>query len=348
MKNLGYFLIKVWVSLGLFCYYRKINTSGLEGIPSGKPVLLLSNHQNALMDVLLIATRCGRKPWFLTRSDVFRNSFLRSFFGFLQMLPVYRIRDGKANVPKNRAIFEKCGALLQANEVILIFPEANHSLKRRVRPLSKGFTRIILTALEQDPDLDLQLVPMGQNYAHPRQVGDSAAIHFGTPIAVQEYVGSPDFTAKIKRDVFESLKGLTTHIPEATYEAVTQKIGEEGEIFLNPEHLNSRIAEGNLEEVSPPKNNVVHRINRILFTLWNLPLVFLWRILLKPKVPEVEFEATFRFGFVLIAYPLFYGICEAILWNVYDIKTACLCILGHAVINILLVKMGITSSAQRK
>ena len=321
---------------------------GRDNIPLGKPVLFLSNHQNALMDVMLIATRYHGKPWFLTRSDVFRNGFFRSLFNFLQMLPIYRIRDGRTNLHKNKAVFERCGRLLGANESILVFPEANHSLERRVRPLSKGFTRIVHAALEQNPGLDMQLVPIGQNYAHPRQIGDSAAVYFGKPIAVQRYIDSTDFIAKIKQEVFESLKGLTTHIPEKDYGAITQKVGEEGEIYLQPERVNSMISEQSFGTIQVPRNNIAHKVNRILFILWNLPLVILWRALLKPKVPEPEFEATFRFGFALVVYPFFYGLCGLILWNVYSLKTACLYIFGHAVVNIFMVKLGITSSAQRK
>ena len=348
MRRAGYFFIKCWISAGLFCYYKKIQIVGAEGIPLNKPVLFLSNHQNALLDVLLLATRCHRKPWFLTRSDVFRNGFLQYFFGFLQMLPIYRIRDGKANLSKNKAIFERCGQLLGANEAILVFPEANHSLKRRIRPLSKGFTRIIEAALEQHPDLDLQLVPVGQNYAHPRQVGDSSAIHFGEPIAIQQYLNSTDFKAQIKGVVRKSLEGLTTHIPEDEYGSLTERIGEEGEIYLDPQYVNSMIAKGNLSDLRSPKTNPSHSIPRVFFMLWNLPLVLLWRSLLGPKVPEPEFEATFRFGFVLLVYPFFYGLTFLTLWNLYSIKMACLFVVGHALINIFLVKMGITSSVRRK
>ncbi|MFD2101164.1 lysophospholipid acyltransferase family protein [Flagellimonas iocasae] len=348
MKKLGYFVIKFWASAGLFCYYHKIKVIGRENIPEGKPVLFLSNHQNALMDVLLVATRCNKKPWFLTRSDVFTTPLLRSFFRFLQMLPIYRMRDGKDNLLKNEAIFRECSQLFQNHEAILVFPEANHSLQRRVRPLSKGFTRIISAALEENPSIDLQLVPVGQNYAYPTQVGDSAVLHFGEPIAIQKFLNSSDFSVKIKQAVEESLQRLTTHIPEADYESTIQKIGEEGNIFLHPERVNKIIAQQDFEQVFLPKRKILNKIFRALFLIWNLPFVLLWRILLKPKVPEAEFMATFRFGFILVAYPIFYGIALLTLWNMYSIKTACLVVLGHAVINIVLVKMGITSSAQRK
>ncbi|WP_181899419.1 lysophospholipid acyltransferase family protein [Flagellimonas nanhaiensis] len=348
MKHLAYFLIKYWIRAGLFCYYQKIEVVGSERIPEKGPVLILSNHQNALMDVLLLATRCKRKPWFITRSDIFKGSVLNSLFGFLQMIPIYRIRDGKANLYKNQAIFERCSELLLNGEAILLFPEANHSLKRRVRPLSKGFTRIIMTALEKDPKMKLQLVPIGQNYMKPSQSGDAASLYVGNPIEVQEFMGSSKFVGDVKQEVFKALTALTTHIPENEYEDVISKLEGRESLYLKPDAVNMMISERSFPKGKPQKVKVANTVSRALFYSLNFPLVVLWRTFIKPKVPEVEFEATFKFGFAMITYPLFYGILLTILWKYFDVKTACLTVLGHAVINIILVKIGITSSDRRK
>nr|WP_293301793.1 lysophospholipid acyltransferase family protein [Allomuricauda sp.] len=348
MRGLAYSILKLWVATGLFFYYRKVKVVGKEKIPLDKPVLFLSNHQNALMDVLLIAVYCGRKPWFLTRSDVFKNSFLKSFFNFLQMMPVYRIRDGKSSVPKNKAVFKKCAHLLEAKHAILLFPEANHSLQRRVRPLSKGFTRIVEATLEQNPNLDVQLVPIGQNYAYPQQAGDAATLVFGNPIPVQDHKNAPDFISKLKEEVQYSLMKLTTHIPETEYDGAIQSLGENGEQYLEPTVVNALISQGVFLKRTETGKKVGNPFLKALFTIWNLPFILLWRSVLKPKVPEAEFEATFRFGFVLLVYPLVYGICFLLIWNWYNTKTTCLFVLGHAVVNLVLVKMGITSLVQRK
>ncbi|WP_420323036.1 lysophospholipid acyltransferase family protein [Flagellimonas sp.] len=344
---MGYFLVKLWISTGLFCYYQKIKVVGVERIPLEKPVLFLSNHQNALLDVFLIATLGKRRLWFITRSDVFQGDLLKGLFQFLQMLPIYRMRDGKENLHKNNAIFEKCSHLLKNNEAILLFPEANHSLKRRVRPLSKGFTRIIAEALQKTPDLDLKLVPVGQNYKYPTQVGDSAAVYFGEPISVQAYWGKPDFVSEIKQEVHTRLKQLTTHIPEAGYEHIIQQISNPS-IYLNPAEANEMIVN---RDFSNTKNQTIKgdgKFGKTVSYLWNFPMIFLWRTLVKPKIPEVEFQATFRFGFILIMYPVVYLFGMLVLANLYGIKTAYLSIFGHAAFNILLIKMGVTSSDQRK
>ena len=348
MKQLGYYFFKYWVSIGLFFYYRSIKVNGFDKVPQDAPVLFLSNHQNALMDILLIAVRCKRKPWYLTRADVFKSRAFRPLFEFLQMLPVYRIRDGKVNLQKNKMIFEKCGQLLGNGEAILLFPEANHSLERRVRPISKGFTRIIDAARQQNPNLNLHLVPVGQNYQAPRQGGDCAALYFGIAILVNDLKNEADFVGKIKSEVFEELKELTTHIEEDNYESIISTLENDQADFMQPRIINQCLSQNQLDAI-PKRINKNTSVARFLFRLSNLPLIFLWRMWLKPKVPEPEFEATFRFGFALLVYPVFYLLLLVVLGYIYDIKTACLAVLGHAVLNLLLVKIfGITSSDRRK
>lgn len=344
-----YLFLKNWISLALFCYYRKIEVVGLENIPKNKPVLFLSNHQNALLDILLIATRCNHKPWYLTRADVFRGKWFRRLFSFLQMLPIYRIRDGKANLYKNKKIFETCAQLLNSNEAILLFPEADHNLRRRVRPLSKGFTRIIDASLELDANIDLQLVPVGQNYQLPKVAGDQAAIYFGKPISIQDFKHKNNFVGAVKDAVFNALTQLTTHVqPDEDYDMLMKQLLRSKVDFTKPEEVNSLLAKGLSELDRQYQNTNLLVFRRLLFRLHNLPLLVLWRLWLKPKVPEPEFEGTFRLGFALLAYPTFYAIAVIVLSIGYNMTTACFVVLGHAALNLLLVKWGITSYPQRK
>ncbi|MFD2585847.1 1-acyl-sn-glycerol-3-phosphate acyltransferase [Croceitalea marina] len=353
MRQIGYYFFKYWISLGLFFYFKKIRITGLDDMPSNKPTLLLSNHQNALLDVLLIAAKSNLKPWYLTRSDVFKNKLFSPLFYFLQMLPIYRMRDGKDTLAKNEAIFNRCGDLLADRQTLLIFPEANHNLKRRVRPLSKGFTRIIFKALEKNPELDINLVPVGQNYKSAASFPDSAALCFGKPIAVQDLLeeNTNKTVSQIKLTVTKQLKQLTTHIDSETgYDYILTALKNEGIDFLNPELANNSIknldAKGFLK--TEAKHQVLNKIMKWIFVLFNFPLVFVWRTFVKPKVPEPEFMSTFRFAFSMIAYPICYLFFLVALANVYSIKKACLIIVLHAFCNILFVKFALTSSVQRK
>ena len=50
---------------------------------------------------------------FLDPSTGFCTAFMRWFLENLNMLPVYRVRDGMSSVTKNNAIFERCIRMLK-------------------------------------------------------------------------------------------------------------------------------------------------------------------------------------------------------------------------------------------
>ncbi|GGG49910.1 hypothetical protein GCM10011414_19660 [Croceivirga lutea] len=341
--------MKILIRCALLFYFKRIRIIGLENVPKNKPILFLSNHQNALLDVLLIVTHVSVKPWFLTRADVFNQKRLIGFFNFLQMLPIYRIRDGKNKLQKNQQVFERCAQLLDKNEAIALFPEANHSLKRRVRPLSKGFTRIINSALERNPKMDLHLIPIGQNYQRATAFPDSCSLYFGEPIIVKnKHSNLGKATIEdTKQKVTSALQKLTVHIDEDVYDGILNEIHNVD--FTKPELVNAAF-DSNTYSQLPKSNtpNLFSYLKGLVFEVINFPVIQIWRFWLKPKVPEDEFKDTFRFGYGLLAMPLFYLLLLGLLLFFFKVKTACLLVVIHAALNIILIKMDFTSFAQRK
>lgn len=346
MRNLGYNLLKYWVKAGLYCYYGKIKMIGKENVPKHKPVLFLPNHQSALMEVLLLAVDCNRKPWFLTRSDVFKKPTLRKFFTYLQMIPIYRIRDGRDSLKKNDAVFEQCAELFAKSEAILMFPEANHNIRRRVRPLSKGFTRILFGALDRYPELDIQLVPVGLNFKDSEAFPDSIAINFGEAIAVKDLYRKDDVHAStiiIKNAVANRLKILTTHIEdEENYETIVAQLEAVGVDYLKPTQVNEahqQLEIANTMVRDKPKSGFFGLFFRFLFTLANLPLVLGWWYGLKQKVWEPEFTGTLRFGYAFLASHLYYLMIFIVVALFSTPLTGALAVLGLFVFNWLYVKL---------
>ena len=180
--------LRILVKISLKGYFNKIVIEGKENIPKNTPILLVANHQNALIDPLLLATHTGLKPSFLTRASVFKKSFVAKLLNFIHMLPVYRVRDGFSTIQQNQTTFDQTYEVLQKNGTVIIFAEGSHSLIRNLRPLSKGFTRIIFGALEQNPELDLTIIPVGLNYAKAEDFAESVAIHYGKPLAVKDFL----------------------------------------------------------------------------------------------------------------------------------------------------------------
>lgn len=348
MSGFTYSLVKSIIKTGLFGYHKKIMVSGLENIPKDKPVMFLPNHQSALIDVLLIATDCNRKPFFLTRSDVFKGKLLKRIFSYFQMLPIYRMRDGRDTLSNNDAIFNSCADILHRGEALLLFPEANHNLRRRVRPLSKGFTRILIRTFERYPDLDVTLIPVGLNYKHADQFPDEVAIIYGKPISAKSMYNASDLnmtSRTIKNRVSLSLKQLTTHIPTVdNYEQIINCLTSDKVDFLNPVAVNKKV-ELYADEVADDFKSI-NEINnrnglRWMFTLLNFPFIMVWRKWLKPKVPENEFMGTFRFAYTLLIYPIYLLLLFVVLSIFLSSKVALLVSVILIILNVWFVKKGL-------
>ncbi len=346
MKKIIYLFIKIWIKTSLHLYYRRIKVFGLANIPIDKPVMFLPNHQNALLDPLLIAVDCNRKPYFLTRSDVFKSSILNHLFELVRMIPIYRIRDGRDSLKNNDEVFDKCVKLLLQKESLLMFPEANHGLKRQIRPLSKGFSRILFKAFEHDPNLDVQIVPVGLNYVDAENFPDEVAIYFGKPISAHGFYDSKklrESVEELKTVVSEELKTLTIHIDsEESYYDIIEKLEGQEVDYLDPEKTNSILAKLNVIEDEPigkPDKSLVSRGFRMLFYWFNFPIILIWKLLVKPKVPEPEFTTTFRFAVCVMLFPVFYLLIYLVLGYIIGHEVAIMVLLIHFVFNLTYVKL---------
>ena len=346
MKSSLYFITQKIACLGLYCYYREVQLYGMEKVPRNKPVMFLANHQNALLDPLVIAAFTPFRSFFLTRSDVFSNGLLNQIFGFLRMLPIYRLRDGRDTLAKNDAIFKQCTQLLQKGEAILLFPEANHNIMRRVRPLSKGFTRILFAAFDEDPEIDIQLIPVGINYEKADAFPDRVAFYFGDPISSRSLYNKDDLmesVTAIKNAVFEALKVQTTHIEDLNdYDELQRYLDEVAIDYLKPKQANEALKNfqkgTELSRNTPQRNR--HKGFKFLFEFMNWPMLLIWRKFVKPRIIEIEFMSTFRFAFAFLTQPVFYLVLWWLCTAFINPLAATAIVLGHFLFNLAYVKFG--------
>ena len=319
MKSLWYLLVKIYVRTGFAFYFKKVKLVGLENVPRDKAVLFVANHQNALIDPLLIGAFIPRRLHFLTRADVFYKPHIRALLSTVNMLPIYRIRDGRESLSKNEEVFQKCYRILNKKGTVLIFPEGNHNIQRRVRVLSKGFTRIVFGALESYGDHELMVVPIGINYTNARRYASSVSLNVGAPIRANDFIPDPQWSedqsqssngngasSALKDKVRDSLKELVTHIEDAERHDHLESCFEEEE-FLDPQAINKKLEQP--DELVPVKRNGQGSFNFLL------PLVransffplLIWNNL-KSKIEEDEFIATYKFALGMTAVPIFYAI----------------------------------------
>jgi len=343
VKKLWLYSVRGYLRIGLFFYFRRLHIHNLKNVPKDKPVLLLSNHQNALLDALLIATKCGRFAYFLTRAAVFKKSFVRKILNSLQMLPVYRVRDGWGKIMNNNAIFETCSELLHQNEVVVIFPEGSHNLERRVRPLSKGFTRIVFDTLEKYPDTDLQLIPVGLNFDNATQFPDSVALYFGNTISAKAFItdNRNDSIVNLKKTIQSEISKLTTHIPINDYDNTLRKLDAVPVNYLKPKQVNACIDE-NFENCKPlPKSKIdwIRHLLKVLLIINIFPPYLIWKFVFQPKIKELEFVATFRFAVAITLVPIYLLIVAFVLSVLLSLKLAILYVLSVLLLSLITVKL---------
>ncbi len=166
--------------------FSRVEVRGMDRVPWDQPCVVSPNHQNAFLDALLVGAFAPVKMTYLTRASVFGSRF-DWLFDALQMVPIYRRRDGFGNLSRNEQIFADQRENLREGGSLLMFSEAEHALTYHLRPLSKGSSRFALQT--QDAiDRDVQVVPVGINYYHHEQPGFKVSVIVGEPLPVRDYM----------------------------------------------------------------------------------------------------------------------------------------------------------------
>ncbi|MCR9133991.1 MAG: 1-acyl-sn-glycerol-3-phosphate acyltransferase [bacterium] len=336
---------------GLSLFYRKIEIVGRENIPKDKPFMILPNHQNSFMDALLVCTQMPGFIFFLTRAGAFSTPFMNWFLRSLNMLPVYRVRDGLSSVTKNNEIFDQCVENLKKRHPILVFPEANHDLRRRVRPLSKGFTRIAFDAeAKNNWEMDLQMLPVGVNYEEHRRSRNKVRVVFGEPISMKNYkeIFEQDerkAANQLKNDVAKGMKKTVMHVPNLdqypAMQVVLTDLENDVSNYLNPDSANKNVAKvatvisedeieagKNVVEISNAYDISVKTINGrkkpwFLLILLSPLYLFSWvnniipylpvRKMIREKIKDKAFDASIKFVMGLALFPAFWILISLIL-----------------------------------
>ena len=107
MKALWYNFIRLIIKIGLFFYVKRIKVSGKKNIPKKGAVLFTVNHPNGLIDPLIATTNIKRDNHYLVRAASFKKPVVKKILGSLNLMPIYRIRDGASQLGKNQEIFDQ-------------------------------------------------------------------------------------------------------------------------------------------------------------------------------------------------------------------------------------------------
>jgi len=163
--------------------YRRVEVEGVEHVPVTGPVLLVANHQNALVDSLALLHATPRPAGPLAKAPLFRVPLLATLLRGVGAVPVFRPQDAAVNEGRgaraNLEVLEACAARLRAGEALVLFPEGVSHAAPRLMPLRTGAARIAL-----DAGVPVTVVPVGLVFEAAGRRRGAALVRFGAPLRI--------------------------------------------------------------------------------------------------------------------------------------------------------------------
>lgn len=303
-------------------YFKSVRIEGIENVPKNVPLLVTPNHQNALLDPLIVGAFIPIPLHFLTRSDVFKP-WNKPILKLVNMMPIYRIRDGYKKLGMNDAIFEACREIFRTNGSVLIFAEGNHGEHHYLRPLTKGAARIALQS-QMDMESDLMVLPVGLNFFDHQATRSTVRVVFGEPVAVRQHVDAyKKHAAKgliQMRDAIADGMRKTLAIPDPTddYEARKRSIFNEENAQLKLDDLR-QVA---IKDDRPKSGKKKHLLARFFNPV---PFLIIHRVL--SNVEDIVFHSSLKFAIGLVAFPIWWLIVFLLIYSFAGIHIAVLALM---------------------
>lgn len=217
-----YWLLRTTAGTALRWYYRDIRVTGAECVPMRGPAILAANHNNALVDALLVGTAVRRKVRLTAKATLLAHPLTRWIAAGVGIVPLRRIADerapggGSPNTERNTQAFTAILDTLAAGGLVLIFPEGKSHSEPSLAPLKTGCARIALQAHLERGIPHLQIIPVGLTFEQKGTPRSRVLVQFAPPIAVYAFAtdagaraGEPQAVAALTGEVDRALRSVT-------------------------------------------------------------------------------------------------------------------------------------------
>jgi glycerol-3-phosphate O-acyltransferase / dihydroxyacetone phosphate acyltransferase len=205
-------LLRALVRLVLRIFFREIEVVGAERIPLDRPLVLVANHVNGLIDPILLMGPLPVMPRLLAKSTLWKNPLVRPFVDWAGAIPVYRRQDEGSDPAKNAETFSRSHELLARGGVLALFPEGASHSDPALKPLKTGAARIVLEAERKFPGLGARIVPVGLLFDAKQTFRSRVLVQVGDPLDP-----APEI-ALDARDPIAAARQLTARIDGALHE----------------------------------------------------------------------------------------------------------------------------------
>lgn len=216
-----YALLRLIARIALHWYYRSIEVLGTEHIPAAGPVILAANHNNAMVDALIVATSIDREVRLTAKATLLDHPVTRLVVLAAGIVPLRRrtdVHEGgdqAATLARNDEAFRDVVATLGNNGMILIFPEGISHSGPQLTPLRTGCARMALQAHKSGIS-GVQIIPLGLTFDRKDAPRSRVVMQAGLPIDVDAIVTITDETSIVDRlttRLDDGLRAVTLNFP---------------------------------------------------------------------------------------------------------------------------------------
>lgn len=198
-------------------FYRRVEVEGLERIPARGAVILAANHNNALVDALVVGAHVPRPVRLTAKATLLEHPLTRVVVHAVGIVPLRRAADeqrrhGNAASGRNEGAFDAIVRTLAGDGQILIFPEGISHSEPTLAPLRTGCARMALQALDAGVP-EVTIVPIGLTFEAKGRPRSRVLLTVGTPIPATSVAAATDRVRDLTLRIESGLRDVTLNFP---------------------------------------------------------------------------------------------------------------------------------------
>ena len=220
----------VWFTFGIF--YKRQTRTGAQHFETPAPCIIVGNHPNTLIDVLIIAKEKNAYVYFLANAGLFSTKISNWILSRLYAIKIERPKDVKGRRTDNADSFKRSADFLSRYGTLFIAAEGSSKLERRLRKIKTGAARIALDTMNRNEwKLPLKILTCGITYEKPKLAGYDMVYNYGEPIDVKDY------RQLYEQDAVKAVKKLTKDIQAKMQSLLLHTEPEDEDVDLSLIHI---------------------------------------------------------------------------------------------------------------